>query len=291
MDIKETETNTEEVIIDESEQIEADPAAGEDKSTSTEEGAALEVEDDGNEVVVSIGEEPDPQAEEEKKAPQWVRDLRKNHRDLLKEKKELEARLAAVTEAKPVQLGKKPTLESCDFDEEKFANALEDWHEKKSRVDREEQKRKDDAKAQDTAWQGRLENYGKLRTEIKVKDFQEAESETQNALSVIQQGIVIQGAENPALVVYALGKNPKARADLAAITDPVKFAFAVAKLEAQLKITPKKTTPAPEKVLTGSGRISGSVDSALARLEAEADKTGDRSKVVAYKRKLKQNSK
>ena len=92
----------------------------------------------------------------------------------------------------------------------------------------------------------------------------------------------MQGSENPALVVYALGKNPKKAKELAAISDPVKFAFAVAKLETQLKVTPRKTAPVPERQIRGSAQLSGAVDSTLERLRAEADKTGDRTKVAAY---------
>lgn len=251
-----------------------------------------EPEDDGNEVTVSIGEEPDPQAEEERKAPQWVRDLRKQTREKDRRIKELEAKLSTPTETKPVQLGPKPKIEAYDYDAEKFEAALTQWYETKRRADDEERQRQAEAKAQEDAWKATLGGYEKLKTELKVSDFQEAELETQNALSVVQQGIVVQGAKNPALVVYAIGKNPAKRKELSAITDPVKFAFAVANLEAQLKVTPRKSKPEPERVLSGASRsLSATVDSHLARLEAEADKTGDRSKVVAYKRKLKQNHK
>jgi hypothetical protein len=71
----------------------------------------------------------------------------------------------------------------------------------------------------------------------------------------------------------------------------VKFAFAVSKLESQLKVTNRKPATTPEKVLTGTGSTSGSVDSTLDKLRAEAEKTGDYTKVTAYKRKLKQERK
>ena len=106
-------------------------------------------------------------------------------------------------------------------------------------------------------------------------------------LNITQQGIVLQGAENPALVVYALGKNPSKAKELSSITDPVKFAFAVSKLESQLKVSNRKSAPPPEKVLSGTGRASA-VDSTLERLRADAEKTGDYTKVTAYKRQKKQ---
>jgi hypothetical protein len=56
---------------------------------------------------------------------------------------------------------------------------------------------------------------------------------------------MLQGADNPALVVYALGKNPKKAKELSEIKDPVKFAFAVAKLEKELKVTNRRAAPHP----------------------------------------------
>jgi len=129
-----------------------------------------------------------------------------------------------------------------------------------------------------------LDSYGKDKSELKVKDFDDAEDVTQQALDVTQQGIVLQGADNPALVVYALGKNPKKAAELGSIKDPVKFAFAVAKLEKDLKVTPRKAVPPPEKTVSGNARVSGgAIDSSLDRLRIEAEKTGDYTKVIRYK--------
>jgi hypothetical protein len=49
----------------------------------------------------------------------------------------------------------------------------------------------------------------------------------------------------------------------------------------------RKQAPAPERVVTGTGRSSGAVDSTLERLREEAARTGNMSKVVAYKRQKK----
>ena len=102
--------------------------------------------------------------------------------------------------------------------------------------------------------------------------------------------IVVQGAGNPALLIYAFGKNPKKEDELGSIKDPVKFAFAVAKLEKDLKVTQRKAAPPPEKVVQGNASVSGAVDSTLDRLRSEAEKSGDYTKVFKYKQqqKLKQ---
>jgi len=113
----------------------------------------------------------------------------------------------------------------------------------------------------------------------------------QELFNITQQGVVLQGADNPALVIYALGKNPKKAAELAKIEDPVKFAFAVAKLEKELKVTNRKAAPAPERMISSTGRVSGAVDSTLERLREEAAKTGNYTKVTQYRAQKRAASK
>jgi len=133
-----------------------------------------------------------------------------------------------------------------------------------------------------------LNGYGKAKAELRVKDFDDAEAVAQELFSVTQQGVMLQGADNAALVIYALGKNPKKAKELSEIKDPVKFAFAVAKLEKELKVTNRKSVPPPERIVSGTGRVSGSVDSTLERLRDEASRTGDMTKVMAYRRQQSQ---
>lgn len=245
------------------------------------------VEDD---VVVTIGDVDETQQQEEQAAPEWVRELRKKNREDQKKIRELEERLSSVTEKKPDVLGAKPTLEGHDYDAEAFEAALERWYDQKRVVDEAKAKQDAEAKAADDAWKAKLASYGDAKSSLKVKDFEDAEVAVQEIMSTTQQGIILQGAENPAVVVYALGKNPAKAKEIAAITDPVKYAFAIAKLETQLKVT-KRSAPPPEKTISGTGRISGSVDSQLERLRAEAEKTGDYTKVTQYKMQKRNTTK
>ena len=256
--------------------------AGTDDAGSDDAGQKDEGDDES--VVVTIGEDAPPPDDDAQHAPEWVRELRKANREDKRRIRELEDKLKAATgaETKPAPLGKKPTLEDHDYDAERFEAALENWYEQKRRHDEEEAKAQAAAKAEQEAWQAKLDSYGKAKTELKVRDFEDAEQVAQETLNATQQGIILQGSENPALVIYALGKNPKKAKELAAITDPVKYAFAVAKLETQLKVTQRKAPP-PEKTIQGNGRISGSVDSTLERLREEASRTGDYTKVHQYR--------
>lgn len=242
-------------------------------------------DDDEDEVVISIGEESPPQ-EEEARAPAWVRELRKANREKEREIRELKAKLTATaTETKPVELKAKPTLESCDYDSDEYESKLAEWYEQKREYDAVEANAAAKRDAEAKEWQDKLDSYAKARASLKVRDYEDAEAFALDTFNVTQQGIVLQGSENPAHLIYALGKSQKRAKELASINDPVKFAFAVAKLETQLKVTNRKAAAAPERTITsGGGRISGSVDSTLDRLREEALKTGDLSKVMAYKR-------
>lgn len=284
------------IEVEDIEAIADDDAAeqiSEDAFTDAQDGESESepAKDDEDEVVVSIGEESPPQ-EQEPRAPEWVRELRKQNREKERRIRELEAKLqtSAQTENKPVVLGAKPRLEDHDYDTDQFEAALSDWYERKRAADHEAEKARQAEQAQRDAWQSRLDSYGKARAELKVRDFEDAEYTVQELLDVTQQGIVVQYAENPALVIYAIGKNPSKAKELADIKDPVKFAFTVAKLEKDLKVTNRKAAPPPERTVQGTGRVSGAVDSTLERLRAEAAKTGDLSKVMAYKKQLRQKS-
>jgi hypothetical protein len=240
-------------------------------------------EDDGDEVVVSIGEESPPQ--EEDRAPAWVRELRKSNREKDRKIRELEAKVnAPVAETKPATLGKKPTLEECEYDAEEYEKKLADWFEDKRVFETEEAKQQSQRDAEAKAWQAKLDSYGAAKAALKVRDYDEAEAFALDTFNVTQQGIVLQGSEQPALVIYALGKNQKRAKELSSITDPVKFAFAIAKLETQLKVTNRQATTSPERTIkTGGGRISGAIDPTLERLRDEAARTGNMTKVIQYK--------
>ena len=245
-------------------------------------------DDDEDEVVISIGEESPPQ-DEEVRAPAWVRELRKSNREKERKIRELEAKLnTTATENKPVALVAKPTLESCDYDSDEYEQKLAAWYDHKREYDAAEANVVAQRDAEAKAWQDKLDSYAKAKASLKVRDYDEAEATALDTFDVTQQGIVLQGSDNPALLIYAIGKSTKRAKELAAITDPVKFAFAVAKLETQLKVTNRRAATSPERTITTSGgRVSGSIDSQLERLRAEALKTGDLSKVMAYKRNKK----
>lgn len=281
IELETSEVEEPEVDLDDDDEVEETEFETDDEPTEAE---AEEEED----VVVSInGEAPDPETEDDDRAPDWVRDLRKEYRNEKRRAKELEQKIEQLERGSaPASqpLGSKPTLEAADYDTERYETELASWYENKRTHDDQQNVVQSQQKAVQKEWETKLESYHSSKAELKVKDYDFAEDVVQDNLSVMQQGMIVQGADNPALVVYALGKNPIKAKELASITDPVKFAFAVAKLETNLKVTKRKASSRPEKKISGTGRPSGSVDNTLERLRTEAEKTGDYSKIFQYKK-------
>lgn len=269
---------------DADQQGEQQPAAPDPDAATQEDG----------EVVITFADEAPPTTNEDevdgKPAPQWLKDLRKSDREKSRRIRELEqaaaAREAAAAPAAPV-VGEKPTLEGCDFDGDQFEAELTAYYERKRKADDVAAAARQEQEAQQAAWNQRLTAYKSAGAALKVVDFADAEAAVQDVLNQTQLGIIVGGADNPAQLVYALGKSPAKAKELAAIKDPVKYIFAVAKLETQLKVQPRKAPPAPERVVRGNAGAATGVDNTLARLQAEADKSGDRSAVAKYLRDRK----
>lgn len=250
--------------------------------------AEADVEEE-QDVLVSIGDELPVEDEEAKSAPAWVKNLRREHKAAQRELKQLKSQLQRTGTSEPAQvsLPPKPTLESSDYDTERFEANLASWYEQKRVYEQQEAARQSAVAEAQASWKQRLDTYQTERNSLKARDYEEAEAVVADTLSITQQGMILSGAEKPALLIYALGKNPKKAAEMAAIQDPVKFAFAVARLETTLKIQNRKPSAAPERSPSGTAPKSGNADSTLERLRAEAERTGDLSKVIAYKRQLK----
>ncbi len=246
-------------------------------------------DDDSGELVVSIGDD-DEEAGSREQAPAWVRELRKSYREAQRQNRELRKKLEELEKptSQVIDPGPKPKLDDFDFDTDRYEEALATWHERKLQAEAIRAQHEAEQRKIAEAWQQRLNAYAEARENLKVKDFEDAEAVATEFLDETQQGIIVQGADNAALVIYALGKNPAKAQELSAIKDPVKFAFTVAKLEKELRVKNRKSPPPPEKRVDGTGPKSGSVDSTLDRLRAEAAKTGDYSKVIAYRRQLRQ---
>lgn len=275
-----------------------------DEDRDDPESTNEDTQEEGEEFDIVVGDEKPEEQEEDnfhgQPAPDWlkkeraaIKEIRKQERARERRIKELEEQLNSKSKPEEIEIGEKPKIEDYGFDEDdpKYVEALEKWVERKVQVKEQERKKQEEQEKAQKVWQDKLNSYETKKTAIKskVRDFDEAEELARDALSQTQQGILIHAAEKPELLIYHLGKNPQKAKELAAITDPIQFAFAAAKIDAQIKMTARKPSTSPERKPSGSAALSGSVDNTLSRLRAEAESSGDYTKVNEYKRKLKQN--
>ena len=258
----------------------------EDETTEGENEAAPD--DTDEELIVTIGEETPPQQDDESRAPEWVRKVRKDNREKDRRIRELEALVGRAEQQKQTQLGPKPTRESCDYDADLFERRLDSWKERKTVADRQAaEARETEAKRQEY-FNSKFETYTARKKEVagKIRDFDDVEETVLHALDDTQRGVVLAHAKDPALLLYAIGKDEKRLAELAKLSDPVEFIFAVARMETQMRTQSRKPASAPETRITGSAPSSGS-ETQLNKLREAAEKTGDYTKVMAYKKQLK----
>lgn len=238
-------------------------------------------------VKVTFGE-PEAEEDADAKASGWVKEVRQRNRQLNKELREARDQLARLQPQQQEEVGKEPELEDLDYDTAKFKQATREWLEKKAKVDARKADQQKAEQAAQEAWAAKVAAYNDAKASLGSEDFDEAEEAVQSALNPTQIGIILSGAKVPAEIILGLGTNPAKLRELAAIADPVAFAFAVAELQSKVtKVATTKKPPAPERPIRGNAGVSGTVDSTLDRLRAEAEKTGDYTKVTAYRRQLK----
>ncbi|SFX55987.1 Bacteriophage, scaffolding protein [[Enterobacter] aerogenes] len=265
IDLSEKQESAEEVTTEQQERPEKKDQDDTEQEVTAE---SEQAEEQPDEYSLHIGDEEIPLTEEDddhvdgQPAPKWVKDLRKNNREKDKELRELRRQLEEI-QSKPAEvqqpqsdaLPPKPTLESCDYDEAAFEQAVTDWHEKKSRAEQQKQQHERQQQEYQQRFQQRVEAHKQRAAKLPVKDYLEMESIVLSELKPIQQEIIIHAAdEGSELIAYALGKNPQLRQRVAAETDPIRAAFLLGQISKQVSLAPKpKKAIKPEPEVRGGG--------------------------------------
>ncbi len=211
--------------------------------------------------------------------PEGLRNLRTAYNEEKRKRRELEAKLAPPVE----DIGPEPGMDDDDvqWDEAAFKRKWSEWTRRKAEADERGRAEREAAEAALREWQADLSTYEQQKTGLKVRDFAAAEDEVKSRLSDAQQSLLIQASNNKAALTYALAKNPEKLGELAKITNPVKFTAAVARLDMETKVSKRKPATQPETAHRGSGSFSGG-NAQREKLERDAAKSGDYSKLVAY---------
>lgn len=285
VEVDDTEV-TEEESTDEGEQLEAEGDAEEVEEETAEADDSGDDDNGEEEEAESAALTVTIEGEEEDKEEQGagIRNLREAHKEQKKRIKELEAKLQSQ-KPETDDLGEKPRLESFDYDSDKFEAAFLDWSERKRAHESKKKEAEQEGEAARERYNQKLQSYAQKKVALGARDFEDAEEAVLEGLSTAQQSVIIANSEKPDLVVYALGKNPKVLSRMAEQKDLISFAFEVAKLESNLRVT-GTAKPKPEKRVKGQGGAALTPDKKLSQLEAEADRTGDRTKLLAHKREM-----
>lgn len=245
------------------------------------------------ELVVAFDDQPVTEEEQKENETYNFRQLRNKVKEKDKIIAQMQEELKKYSSPAPQQLTleKKPTLEDYDLEVEQYEAALEKWYEKKQLIELqgfEERKKKEE---EEKAWQNKINEYNNGKTKFKADDFELAEEIVLNTLDRVQHNLLLDGADNPAMLTYALGKNPKRLQELAKITNPVQYVKSLLKLEMSLKTNSIKKPPAPEEKISPTGGVTnGASASEEKRLEKLARQTGDYTELFAYRKQNKKKS-
>lgn len=246
-------------------------------------------ESEGQLVIGFEGEdEPEGQADAQRAPSSWVTELRKRDREKAARIRELERKLAAAAPSSAPVVGPEPTFEDCGNDPAVYRDKLSAWTARKAAADAEAKRQRDEQEAQARTWTQRLARVDAEEARLGVAGADDAREAFMSQLSDLQRAIIMHAYEDPQLTAklrYAIGRSPTELARLAAIQDPTRFAVAIAELRQKMKTNRKGPAPKPEtRVRPGTpGAGAGSaVDNQLERLRAEAERTRDQTKVIAY---------
>ncbi|HSG20905.1 MAG TPA: hypothetical protein VLA31_09065, partial [Burkholderiaceae bacterium] len=150
IEVTQPDGSSETPALDELETQQPDEELTEEPEAAPEAEAEADAEPD--EVVVTIGDET-PAEPEPERAPEWVRELRKSHRELQRKVREYEEKAAqTVAPAAIPTLGAKPKLEDHDYDTDRYEAALEAWYRQKDTVEAARKQAEAQAEAQRKAW-------------------------------------------------------------------------------------------------------------------------------------------
>lgn len=278
-------------MLDSEQQIETVEA--EQEAVAEADTPEVQADEAAPEVVIGIaGEEadadPDDVADEElgPAGRAALKAARESAREYAREAREVKARLAEIEAAsRPAEdvLGPEPQPEDSGWDNSKHNAAVIAWNDKRRAIEAKKAEADKARKASEEAYQVKLEAYHANRGKVGVDD--EAQARVVAALSPQQQTALMDAVADPAKMVAALARSPKALAELSAIKEIHKFAYKLAQVEGKITVTTKAPPPVESK-LRGGGSVADAVSTVpLDKLRERAEASGDYSSYFAEKRR------
>lgn len=232
---------------------------------------------DDEETFISFdGEDEDEAAPASETESSTIREMRRKLREA---ERELTTYRKTAQPAK-IEVGPKPTLESCEYDEERFESELDNWKAQKAKVEAQESAQNEAAEREQAEWSQRVETYKASKAKLAVNGYDEAESEVFAAIPSEVQALILRQPEKAPALVYALARSPAKLEELSKL-NLADAAMLVGELRAKVKMETRRKLPDPDRPVNGRpSSTSGSLD----RLLKQARASGDYSDYHAAKR-------
>ena len=243
-----------------------------------------ESQEESDTVVILEGDELEK--EEAEPAPEWVKNVRKENKQLKRELKELKKSSDAETKEE-TPLRAKPKLEdfySTDSDDpdKDYEADYEKWVDEKKAHEGNKAERQAELDAQADVWKARMTEYDEGKASFSPDSYKDAEMNVSDALDATRVGLIVDAFGGAAAkVVSYLGNNSDKLKELAGIKSLTQFTVAITRLEGKMTTQKRNKKPSPEKLIKGGSPL-GSGGQTLKQLEKEAAQTGDYTKVFAY---------
>lgn len=233
--------------------------------------------DDGDEDVIQFaGAETKGEVESE-----GMRSLRERLKVVEREKRDLERRNAPKAD----EVGAKPNIDDYWENPEQFETDLLAWNERKRSADDDAKRQREANETAQKKWQDQERTFEDAWSGLRNEAKHAARAKVEDAFAPEQQAMLVKAARgNGAGLFFMLGSNPDSLAKLKDLaSDPVEFIAEAATMAKDIQVTKRAPRTHPETVHRGSGGSAGGSDAKLARLEADARKTGNRTALNQYK--------
>lgn len=273
--VEDNEVIDDEQDIDDSQDDEKDDDTEQDDSTD-DDVLDFSFDDDGEDKDPYIGQE----------APAWVKETREKYREAQRENRKLKQQLEQRS-GQPGQqaLREKPTAEAHEYDTDAYEADYEAWLVEKQQYEAKAQAERQKYQHYDERYKSSVD-----AVRAKVADYDEIEQSIVDTVPPQRQALLKMLVDDPARMVVALGKSPAQLEKLLGLDD-IQFAKQIVLMEQQMSSKTKSRNPNKPKPKTHELEgAAGGADTQLAKLEAEAAKTGDRSKIHAYNRSKRQSN-
>jgi hypothetical protein len=278
-------------LIDEP-QDDLDPAEQEGAEEQTTANDDDQPHEDGEEVdVISWGDTA--------VAPEDETEGMRNLREALKREKQLRKDAEARVAPKADPVGDKPNMDDYWEKPEQFEVDLLAWNERKRQAGERETQAQAAARKQQERWEAQHRDLDAGYSELRAPGKDVARSTVEDQFPGEQFAYLVKAAgKNAPAFVLALGSASDKREELKSLAADgswAEFIATAAVMAKEVNVQRRKPTTAPDQNHAARGASglgsAGSAEKRLAALEAEADRTGDRSKVIAFKRAQKEQSK